>query len=855
MKIAKNVNSTTIIAMFLLASFAISLVALPNTNAHTPPQSITPFAYIDVAPSPIGVGQTVNIYTWINWLAPGASTANDVRWKDYTIDITTPDNTTSRIIIPIVIDSTSSAYTPFTPTQVGTYSFVFTFPAQKYTRNQANTPGLSSAAAAYENDTFLEAKSKITKLIVQQDPIPQPLSSYPLPTEYWTEPIEGQNTDWHSISSNWLGQGSPSLPGNPARVQSSGSAPNSAHVMWTRPLGDGGIVPGDFVAKETEGFYHGSSYQYRFYNPIIMNGRLFYGLPLGNALNGGGYIAVNLRTGEEIWYNNQINVAGTGVPDISFGYYYAFESPNQHGVIPNGWLFASNFARAVDPSTGVIAALNITNVPSGFDVYGPSGETLRLTLNINNKWLAQWNSSKVFDVQTSGTINASLPSRYDWNVTIPQLKTGTTIQGAIYNDVLLGMTTLAGIGDQGTPNPYTAWAISLKPESRGQLLWQTDYAAPPNNVTRRLPVLDPINRVFMLQDKETFETQAYSIDSGNLVWSAPLDKANDFQYYDLTFLGTFSITAYGRLYHAGYSGVLDCFDTKDGTLLWTYGNGGEGNSTYAGLASPYGHYPIYIFGIADGKVFLGAGEHSADTPLYKGFLVRCVNATTGAEIWTLPGYLGYPGAGRAASAIADGFFTYYNGYSSQVFCIGKGPSNLKVQAPLSAVTLGSSLIISGTVTDISAGTQQEEQAARFPNGVPCVSDISQSDWMQYVYMQKPKPTNTTGVQVILSVLDSNGNFREIGTTTSNDGFFSFNWKPDIEGQYTVYASFPGSESYWPSHAMASFAVDAAAPTPTPTGTPQQSVVEMYFVPAVAGIIIAIAIVGVLVVILLLKKRP
>ena len=66
----------------------------------------------------------------------------------------------------------------------------------------------------------------------------------------------------------------------------------------------------------------------------------------------------------------------------------------------------------------------------------------------------------------------------------------------------------------------------------------------------------------------------------------------------------------------------------------------------------------------------------------------------------------------------------------------------------------------------------------------------------------------------MSVVDSNGNYR-IGTTTSNDGFFNLNWKPDIEGQYTVYASFVGSESYWPSHAITSFVVDSAAPTASP----------------------------------------
>ncbi len=41
------------------------------------------------------------------------------------------------------------------------------------------------------------------------------------------------------------------------------------------------------------------------------------------------------------------------------------------------------------------------------------------------------------------------------------------------------------------------------------------------------------------------------------------------------------------------------------------------------------------------------------------------------------------------------------------------------------------------MVDISAGTKQAEQAARFPNGVPVVADESMSAWMEYVYMQKP----------------------------------------------------------------------------------------------------------------------
>ena len=95
----------------------------------------------------------------------------------------------------------------------------------------------------------------------------------------------------------------------------------------------------------------------------------------------------------------------------------------------------------------------------------------------------------------------------------------------------------------------------------------------------------------------------------------------------------------------------------------------------------------------------------------------------------------------------------------------------------------------------------------FPNGLPAVSDASMSHWMEYVYRQQPKPTNTIGVQVTLSVFDANNNTRTIGTaTTDTNGFYSLSWTPDIDGKYTVFATFGGSQSYWPSQATSAFTV-------------------------------------------------
>jgi hypothetical protein len=256
--------------------------------------------------------------------------------------------------------------------------------------------------------------------------------------------------------------------------------------------------------------------------------------------------------------------------------------------------------------------------------------------------------------------------------------------------------------------------------------------------------------------------------------------------------------------------------------------------------------------IADGKVFLSTTEHSPDSPYYKDARVIAVNATDGTEVWKLMGW----GTGMDANydIVADGFYVYLNCYDMKVYSIGKGPSALTVDAPMTSFELGKSVIIRGTVIDISAGTKQAEQAARFPHGVPAMSDDSQTGWMEYVYMQKPRPTGAIGVPVDINVVDANGNYRNIGTATSDQsGMYSFTWKPDIEGTYTVIATFAGSESYWPSWAETSFVVDPAAATPSPAPTQAASIADMYFIPAFTGLFVVMIAVGLLI-ILVLRKR-
>ncbi len=82
------------------------------------------------------------------------------------------------------------------------------------------------------------------------------------------------------------------------------------------------------------------------------------------------------------------------------------------------------------------------------------------------------------------------------------------------------------------------------------------------------------------------------------------------------------------------------------------------------------------------------------------------------------GSMGYPP--RSYYPVAEGFIVYYNMYDGQLYCIGKGPSATTVTASPKVTVHGSKILVEGTVIDISAGTKQDEQAARFPHGVPAV---------------------------------------------------------------------------------------------------------------------------------------
>jgi len=809
-------NLAVLIALLLMLTTAIPFVVSP-VNALS---SKATYAFIGAMPNPIGIGQTLLLDVGI----PDALNVFNDSWTGLTVTITKPDNTTDTIG-PYKTDATGGLGVQYIPTIVGTYYFQTNFPEQ-----------------TYNNIIYKASMSSKLAVIVQEEPI-QYYPGAPLPSEYWTRPINQQLREWYSISGNWLVQ-TPILPTDNLYAPYN-QGPESAHVLWTKPIGDsmGGLVGG----IDQTGYGIGDAYEGK-WGGCIISGVLFY-----NKYDSGqpqqAVVAVDLHTGQELWtrvLGNGTTYYGNG--RISFGQVLRFSSFNYQGDFSYLWVVSGTNWYAFEPLTGDWK-YNMTSVPSGTNWYGPDGEILRYTVNSANGWMTQWNSTSAaikgnaamgiaWGSQVRGKqINASI-NGYDWNVSIPRGLPGN-VQTVKPLDRLIGASI--------SQKQVTIWALNLKVGQEGQLLYNTTWMAPSDwidgNQTISWVAASLTDNVSALFSKERTNYYAFDLNTGQFLWG-PSPSENYLNIYD-----RISTINYGRLVSSGCSGIINCYNATTGALLWTYT--AEDPDTEFQIGNNWWMQQLFI---TDGKVYLGHVEHSPNQPLPRGAPFICLDIQTGKEVWKMTGGFRQTCWGGKAM-IADSIIALQDTYDQHVYAIGTGPSSTTVTASPKVTTYGSSVQIEGTVTDVSPGTKSDALTLRFPNGVPAVSDASMSEWMKYVYMQFDRPLNATGVPVSLSVVDSNGNYREIGNTTSDaQGYFSFNWKPDITGQYTLYASFAGTKSYYGSNSETSFAVDPAAPTASPYPVTVLPPTETYFAISTIAIIIAIAIVGA-VIVLVLRKRP
>jgi hypothetical protein len=853
---ALSKNKTTAIALSIVMIFAMTIaIATPLTKAQ-PGVTQKTYAFVDATPDPVGVGEQALIRYGITQQLPAVLYYYD----GLTITIEDPNGHTTTWS-DLKTDSTGQSARIFIPDIVGTYHISFDFP--DWTWNAGNFSSLEQGFTIYEGTVLLASHAEVD-LIVQQEPLPD-YPGHPLPTEYWSRPVDPQLREWYSITGNWV-----SVPKNSWALYND-DAPETAHVLWAHPLTTGGLTGGlwgDGVPASSE---TGDAYEGKFPGSVILNGILYYQRTDTRRETAPAIIAIDLHSGEQWMFRNNTV--------LSFGQVFYFNSYNYDGVFTYIWSVSGSTYTAYDPFTGN-QQIQITNVPTSYvnlpftaattRTFGPSGEILIYILDTGNNWLALWNSTDcglqnaVIGTPDYGSwgntahgnalgpgLNGMNPRSFTWNVTIPAgIQTGTSFFAPVivpYPDRVMSA--------YWTYDNVRVWALDTdgltKSSTSTSFIFDEDWTPPAewgdgrNTIQYDGSTNQVENGVFTLWDKELRKHYAFSTETGKYLWQTESEAFLDYLGW-----GNVEHTwyyAYDHLYSTGVGGIVYGFYLENGTTAWTYTMSDPYNEPVTGE-----NWWGWIDLIADGKIYVGTLEHSAEQPIPRGGPYICLNATTGEEIWRVNGMFRETRWG-GNGVIGDSIIATMDTYDQRVYAIGKGPTATSICCQSKIITEGDSVMVEGMVTDTSPGTEEYALTARFPNGVPAVADDNQSEWMLYVYKQFERPADVLGVEVTISVLDPNGNVYDVATTTSDaNGFYKAMFTPQVPGEYTIIASFAGSKAYYGSNSETGIGVVQAVQTAPPTEPPGDYTYS-YVTGFGIGIIIAVVVIGV-VIILMLRKR-
>jgi hypothetical protein len=536
--------------------------------------------------------------------------------------------------------------------------------------------------------------------------------------------------------------------------------------------------------------------------PVVMNGVLYINKPSPPLY---GFYAIDLYTGQTIWYSNgtQGETIGlstfgttTAYPMISCGQIYDYVSPNQFGGIPYLWYLGSPYYYMYDANTGNWL-LTLNNALRGTPVYADDGSLLEYILDGNHNWLVMWNSSLVTGMYPYGTqANAGFLWRppegqtLDWRTGI---QWNVTVQS--YNNPVAQSIARIGSGivlaTTGSTGAVTSFQMEIGYDATtGQQLFVQNRTLPGGSTGFSL--MGPVgNGVYTEFNDQLTAWSAYSTQTGQLVWGPTSTGYSEaFGMYN-----TGAFIAYGTLYASGYDGMIHAYNLTNGQNLWNYFDGTSGYET------AYGHNPFFSGpAIADGKIYASEG-HTHLQPLFRGANFDCLNATSGQKIWSILGWMQSP-------VVADGILIADNSYDNQIYAFAKGQTATAISASPITISKGGSTTIQGTVTDQSPGKTSLGIPAA---GTPAISDDSMSAWMEYLYHQRPEPMDAKGVTVALTAFDPNGNTEQIGNVISDiDGNFMTAWTPPVPGVYKITATFAGSGSYFASHAETGIVVSKAA---------------------------------------------
>jgi len=841
MKLRKNktLSASLVFLMMSLCAFAV----LPAVNSHTPAWNVPTYAYVSASPNPVGVGQALAVDMWLWPFSPTANGIYGDNWK-YTLTVTDPSGNTQNLGT-FTSNPTAWAYTSYTPTSVGTYTFQMNFAGMILAG--ANPPPVPSMYSTSASIGDYYAPSNTTTTVVVQQQVVTPLPQTPLPSGYWQRPINVQNQQWYQIAGNWLyGSYNQTSNFNPYTT-----APNSAHIVWTRPIQVGGLIGGQYGSSPLSNYYTDKLYESAFNPPIIINGVLYYNTATAPRY---GFFAVNLHTGQQLWFQNSTGPVQIGsetsahigttdipwcYPQIKYGQILNYYSPNQEGGIPYLWeTYTLNSAQTYTDtmlngtSTSFTAPVNsnvwemldaftgnwicsIANVPTGTVTYGPDGSMLVYTLNANG-WFSLWNSTKALDYPNNNLGHLSTGEAFYWMWRPPLSRTVNAINGYMWNvtqpapvpgEVINCLSDQVIVATTGSNSVAMNWQMEIGLNAQtGQQMWIQNRTLP-SGITNYCLMGEISQGVYPEFHENSMQWYGYSIYTGQQVWGPSQPYPNAWGS-EPSSPPKYETDAYGNIYAMSVDGI-HCLNITNGQLLWNF----AGDSSGVETSTPTYPFMQSAQVIADGKVFAASSIQYGD-PVYRGAKLYAIDAMSGQKIWSVDGFF------TSGMAVADGYLVGFNGYDNSIYCFGKGQSATTVSVPDTAIPKGTPVLVKGTITDQSPGTTCLGIPAK---GTPAISDASMSDWMAYLYEQQPEPNNATGVSVTLSVFDPNNNTYTVSTTTSDlGGNFGIEWTPPVPGLYKLTATFAGSNSYYSSQAETMFVVSpasSAVPLVTATATP------------------------------------
>ncbi len=723
----------------------------------------------------------------------------------------------------------------YEPALIGNYSVTASFPGQIYTTDYTY-PNMN-LSVYYKPSTTLQP----TVFTVQQNPVDAGILNgwpyLPLPNNYWENPVQTDNREWAAISGDWPQRSYDILGSN---YNPYTTAPKTPHIIWSTSVGDSGLIGGIWGSLPLP---QGSSASGSAPAPTvgaIIDGKIY------RTSRSGYFECIDLRTGARLW-----EAAGSLWQAQRLDLPYQTATQVSEGAI-SSWLWGGITQATTGAgstswyrySTYNGAQLqNITNVPRDLtSVKFEDGDPIAWVMQANlNTWnttkplklsyvnLIKWNYSKLIStVGYSQVTSNDWTKGIEWNVTA-QLGDQVDVADNFFRGPTCFPFREANVVIVRTPNAMQIMAGF--DYTTGKFLWKNNATVLNIDVLIE-GVATSSNGPHIMRDSATSNNVAYDVKTGREIYR--ISTGQDPWGF---------IPAYSHIYHNGinyvgsYDGYIYAYKSNDGQKVWQSPHIGQEFETVENNQPFNGH----AIG-ADGVLYFSSVTTYQMMPRPRFAHLIAVDEATGQFLWNLP-------IDIMPTAVADGYLLGESIDNGILYGIGKGKTETKVTASPAILSKGNAIMIEGTVADQSPGKP----------GVPAVADSDMSEWMDYLYGQNAtllnNPPKPHGVAVTLKVLDSNGNTREIGTTTTNsEGLFHYQWTPDIEGEYVISAEFAGSESYWSSMAQTAIGVTEAIATPEPAKELADNSTEMYVIGIGVAVIIAIAIVGALI-LAAIKKRP